>query len=59
MELLGRELSLVLGGFRQCRTEILREPIAPQNPTKQALVTATVSVGGQQVSETFPVAIGK
>jgi len=29
----------------------------PQNPTKTALVTATVTVGGQQASETFPVAI--
>jgi len=27
MELLGRELWLVLGGFRQCRTEIPREPM--------------------------------
>ncbi|MFZ3263077.1 MAG: hypothetical protein WA172_03685 [Terriglobales bacterium] len=31
----------------------------PQNPTLTALVTATVSVGGQQASETFPVAIVK
>ncbi len=31
----------------------------PQNPTPTALVTATVNVGGQQVSETFPVAIVK
>jgi len=29
----------------------------PQNPTATALVTATVSVGGQQASETFPVTI--
>jgi len=29
----------------------------PQNPTGTALVTATVNVGGEQVSETFPVAI--
>jgi hypothetical protein len=29
----------------------------PQHPTNTALVTATVSVGGEQVSETFPVAI--
>jgi hypothetical protein len=29
----------------------------PQNPTNNAFVTATVTVGGQQVSETFPVAI--
>src|SRR5271155_4190654 len=34
MELLGRELWLVLGGFRQCRTEIhAREPIATRGPT--------------------------
>jgi hypothetical protein len=31
----------------------------PQNPTLSALVTATVNVAGQQVSETFPVAIVK
>jgi hypothetical protein len=31
----------------------------PQNPTNTALVTATVNVGGQQASETFPVAITK
>ncbi|HKV55242.1 MAG TPA: hypothetical protein VJN94_11455 [Candidatus Binataceae bacterium] len=31
----------------------------PQNPTKNAFVTATVDVGGQQVSETFPVSIKK
>ena len=31
----------------------------PMNPTATALVTATVSVGGQQVSETFPVQIIK
>lgn len=29
----------------------------PRNPTRTALVTATVDVGGQQASETFPVAI--
>ncbi len=29
----------------------------PVNPTATALVTATVHVGGQEVSETFPVAI--
>ncbi|HVB82256.1 MAG TPA: hypothetical protein VNE82_20175 [Candidatus Binataceae bacterium] len=29
----------------------------PKNPTATALVTATVNVGGQQASETFPVAI--
>ena len=31
----------------------------PMNPTNTALVTATVNVGGQQASETFPVAITK
>jgi hypothetical protein len=31
----------------------------PQNPTLTALVTATVNVGGQQASETFPVQIQK
>jgi len=31
----------------------------PLNPTSTALVTATVSVGGQQASETFPVQIVK
>jgi hypothetical protein len=31
----------------------------PQHPTNTALVTATVNVGGQQASETFPVAIVK
>ena len=31
----------------------------PQHPTDTALVTATVNVGGQQASETFPVAITK
>jgi hypothetical protein len=31
----------------------------PQNPTNTALVTATVDACGQQVSETFPVAITK
>lgn len=29
----------------------------PQNPTKTALVTATVDACGQKTSETFPVAI--
>ena len=31
----------------------------PQNPNNNAFVTATVTVGSQQVSETFPVAIVK
>ncbi len=31
----------------------------PQNPTATALVTATVNVGGQEASETFPVVISK
>jgi hypothetical protein len=31
----------------------------PNNPTNTALVTATVNVGGQLASETFPVAILK
>jgi hypothetical protein len=31
----------------------------PQNPTNTALVTATVHVGGQEASETFPIAIVK
>jgi hypothetical protein len=31
----------------------------PLNPTSTALVTATVSAGGQQASETFPVQIVK
>lgn len=31
----------------------------PQNPTATALVAATINVGGQEASETFPVAIKK
>lgn len=46
------------GGDFWCHTaQSVAYTFTPQNPTQEALVTATVAVNGQQASETFPVSI--
>ncbi len=45
------------GGFLCHGDQSIAYTFTPQNPTATALVTATVSVAGQQASETFPVTI--
>lgn len=48
------------GGSFLCHTDqSLGFTFTPQNPTLTALVTASVAVGGQQASETFPIGIIK
>jgi hypothetical protein len=54
----GGVMTFTYGGSFLCHTDqSVAYTFTPQNPTATALVTATVSVAGQQASETFPVTI--
>jgi hypothetical protein len=56
----GGVMTFTYAGDFLCHTDqSVAYTFTPMNPDPYALVTATVSVGGQQVSETFPVAILK
>ena len=54
----GGVMTYTYGGSFLCHTDqSVAYTFTPMNPTATALVTATISVGGQQASETFPVTI--